>query len=351
MMKSIFALIFIWLISVGVVFSQEPAAVISSDTFSTSIDMFEVSTPMDITLTYDMKAFQRDKNKDEYRDVHFLYQFTDSVAIEHTLRIKPRGQFRKSHCSYAPFWLNIRKADIVNENLQEVKRLKVVTQCRGGKDYSDYVLKEFLAYRIYNLLSPVSFRVRLVHMKYIDTGRKNKESDSWAFMIEPEEMLAERNDGVVIKNDELSMHYMRAAEMDLAALFHYMIGNPDYSITGRHNMKILGLPGYGSLGYTPVPYDFDYTGLVDADYAIPGENLGISSVRQRYFLGPCREDQEFQIAIDHINSHREEILELVEEFPYLSERHKNDMIGYLEDFFSSASGPNFIGSKLKSTCR
>lgn len=350
-MRSILTFLFIWLISVGVVYSQEPQAAISSDTFSTSIDMFEVSAPMDITLTYDMKAFQREKNKDEYRDVHFRYQFNATTAIEHTLRIKPRGQFRKSHCSYAPFWLNIRKADVVNENLQEVKKFKVVTQCKGGKDYSDYVLKEFLAYKIYNLLSPVSFRVRLVHMKYIDTGRKNKESESWAFLIEPEEMLAERSDGVVIKNDELSMHFMRTDELDIAALFQYMVGNSDYSIAGRHNMKILGLPGFGSLGYTPVPYDFDYTGLVNAEYATPGENLGINSVRQRYFMGPCRDDQEFQAAIDHINSHREEIMELVSEFPYLSDKHKNEMIGYLEDYFSSASRPNFIKSNLKSTCR
>jgi len=350
-MKSILTLLFVGLISIGIVYSQEPVGVISSDTFSTSIDMFEVLAPMDFTLTYDMKAFQRDKNKDEYRDVHFLYQFSDSIAIEHTLRIKPRGQFRKSHCSYAPFWLNIRKADVANENLQEVKKFKVVTQCRGGKDYSDYVLKEFLAYKIYNLLSPVSFRVRLVHMKYIDTGRKNKESESWGFLIEPEEMVAVRNEGVVIKKDEISMRYMRTGEMDLAALFQYMIGNPDYSIAGRHNMKILGLPGFGSEGYTPVPYDFDYTGLVNAEYAIPGENLGISSVRERYYMGSCREDKEYQVAIDHILRHREEILELVSEFPYLSDKHKNEMIGYLEDYFSSASGPNFIRSKLKSTCR
>jgi hypothetical protein len=333
------------------VYSQEPADVISSDTFSTAIDLFEVPAPMDITLTYDMKTFQRNKNKDEYVDAHFLYQFNDTLQIEHTLRIKPRGQFRKSHCSYAPFWLNIRKADILNENLQEVKKFKVVTQCRGGKDYSDYVLKEYLTYKIYNLLSPVSFRVRLVHLKYIDTGRKNKLTESWGFLIEPEEMVAERNEAIVVKKDELSMRYMRTREMDVAAMFQYMIGNPDYSIAGRHNMKILGLPGFGSEGYTPVPYDFDYTGLVNAEYAIPGENLGITSVTQRYYLGPCREDHEFQAAIDHINSHRDEILELVSEFPYLNDKHKKEMIAYLEDYFNSASGPNFIGSKLKSTCR
>ena len=116
-------------------------------------------------------------------------------------------------------------------------------------------------------------------------------------------------------------------------------------------MKILGLPQYGTLGYTPVPYDFDYSGIVDSHYAIPGDNLGITSVRQRYYLGLCREDLEYQAAMDHIQGLREEILELVESFPYLGKKHKNDMLGYLEDYFISASRPSFIRQNLRSTCR
>jgi len=350
-MKKTLQTLFLMMISVSVLYAQDPPDVISSDTFSTDLDVFEYPFPMDITLTADLKAFQKNKNKDEYQDVHFHYQFNDSVSIEHTLRMKARGQFRKSHCTYAPFWLNIRKADVVNENLQEVKKFKVVTQCKGGKDYSDYVLKEYLAYKIYNLLSPLSFRVRLTRMKYVDTGRKNKVKESWGFIIEPEEMMADRNDAIVVKNDEISMHFMRPGELDLAALFQYMVGNPDYSIVGRHNMKILGRPGFGTEGYTPVPYDFDYTGIVNAVYALPGENLGVSSVRERYYLGPCREDQDFQVAIDHIKAHREEIMDLVSDFPYLHDKHKKEMIGYLESYFSSASQANFITKNLKSTCR
>ena len=350
-MKLNFKVLFILFTSVCAVYSQEPVSEISSDTFNTAIDMFEVAAPMDITLTYDMKAFQRDKNKDEYRDVHFLYQFNDTTAIEHTLRIKPRGQFRKSHCSYAPFWLNIRKADVINENLQEVKKFKVVTQCRGGKDYSDYVLKEFLAYKIYNLLSPVSFRVRLVQMKYVDTGRKDKVTESWAFLIEPESMLAERLDGLVIKNDKLGMVLMKRDEMLRIALFQYLIGNCDFSVTGRHNIKILGLSGYGAEGYTPVPYDFDYAGFVNASYAVPGEGLGIESVTERYYLGPCRSDSEYLAAIQELEEYREEILELVQTFPYLSEKARNRAIAYIESYFTRASGSSFIQRSLNTTCR
>jgi hypothetical protein len=317
----------------------------------TDIDMFEDPTPMEITLTLNLKQYQKEKFEGEYIPVQFLYEVNDSIRVVKDVRIKARGQFRREHCTFAPFWLNIRKADVANEHLQEVKRMKVVTHCNGGKSYSNYVLKEYLTYKIYNLISPVSFRVRLIHMTYIDTGRRNKVTENWAFLIEPEEMLAERVEGMVVKNDELSMRHMRPEQFDVAALFHYMIGNPDYSIAGRHNMKILGLDEFGSKGYTPVPYDFDYTGLVNAYYAVPGENLGITSVRQRYFLGLCREDSEYQMAIDHIQNLRGEILEEVQNFTYLNDKDKKDMISYLEAYFESAAKPGFIRSNLRTTCR
>jgi hypothetical protein len=130
-----------------------------------------------------------------------------------------------------------------------------------------------------------------------------------------------------------------------------MIGNADYSITGRHNMKILGMPGYGSEGYTPVPYDFDYSGLVDASYAVPGENLGITSVRERYYLGPCRKDEAYVAAIEHINQYREDILLMVKEFEYLDQKHKKSVIWYLEDYFAMAGQNNMLEYSIQRTCR
>ncbi len=321
------------------------------DTIDTSADIFEEVDPMKITLTLDLKKYQKEKYKGEYMPVRFLYEFNDTLFLEKEMRMKARGAFRRSHCSLAPFWLNIRKADVANVHLQDVNRFKVVTHCQGSKTYDEYVLKEYLAYKIYNIISPVSFRVRLIRMKYVDTGRKDKVTEGWAFMIEPEEMLAERVGGQVIKKDELSITYMKPGEMDLAAMFMYMIGNSDFSISGRHNMKILGMPGFGSEGYTPVPYDFDYSGLVDASYAIPSENLGIASVRERYYLGPCREDDAYLAAIEHINQHRDEILQIVNDFEYLDEKHKKNAIFYLEQYFAKAGTDHMLKFSLDKTCR
>jgi hypothetical protein len=298
-----------------------------------------------------LKKYQREKFKGEYLPVKFHYQLNDTLTLEKDVRIKARGNFRREHCSFAPFWLNIRKSDVVNQNLQGVKRIKVVTHCNGGRSYGDYVLKEYLAYRIYNILSPASFRVRLVKMRYVDTGRKNRVTENWAFMIEPESLLAERLQAVVIKKDNLSMRHMDKEEMDRVALFMYMIGNPDFSVKGRHNVKILGIGNFGVDGFTPVPYDFDYSGLINTYYAVPGEELGIKSVRERYYLGACRDDQAYQKAMDHLEKHREEILELVQEFPLITDKARKEMVAYLESYFTIARGRNFMEYSLRSTCR
>ncbi len=336
---------------VSLLSQQEQQQIRMVDTIDTSVDLFDETEPMHITLTLDLKRYQREKHRGEYMQVHFLYQFNDTLHLEKTMRMKARGNFRRSHCNLAPFWLNIRKADVKNRHLQDIKRIKIVTHCKGSKAYEEYVLKEYLCYKIYNIISPVSFRVRLVRMAYVDSGRKNKVTGGWAFMIEPEAMLAQRTGALVVKRDNLTTLLMRPGEIDLVALFQYMIGNADYSVVGRHNLKIVGLPGFGVEGYTPVPYDFDYTGLVDAYYAVPGENLGLTSVRERYYLGPCREDEAFIAAIEHINQCREEILQLVNGFDYLDTKYKNEVIHYLEQYFELTGQYQSLIPSLQRTCR
>ncbi len=330
---------------------DEPGLVDLGDTIFTSVDMFKGNEPLEMTLTFDVKKYIRTKHSEDYIPVDLLLHFNDSIDIKKEVRIKSRGNFRKASCIFAPFWLNIKKADVENQYLQEVKKMKVVTHCKTGDEYEDYVMLEYLAYKIYNLLTPVSFRVRMIKMKYVDTGRKNKVSESWAFLIEPEDMMAERNDGLAIKNDKLAMALTRPVDMFRVALFQYLIGNSDYSVTGRHNLKLLGLPGFGSDGYTPVPYDFDYSGFVDASYAVPGENLGITSVTQRYYLGPCLEKPEYLAGMQYLEDHREEMLELVQDFPYLSEQARTKAIAYIESYFTEAANPKFIERNLTSTCR
>jgi hypothetical protein len=130
-----------------------------------------------------------------------------------------------------------------------------------------------------------------------------------------------------------------------------MIGNSDYSVAGRHNIKILGMPGFGSQGYTPVPYDFDYSGIVDAYYAIPGDKLGIKSVTERYYLGPCSDEPLLRSTIEYINQHREDILQMVNDFEYLDIKKRKQVFNYLEEYFDLAEKVDPVVYDVERTCQ
>jgi hypothetical protein len=347
----LYTILFLWLAWPG--FSQDPGDPFTlEDSIEIDIDIFAPETPARITLEYDMKEFRKRKGTDKYLEAKLTYHMDDSIKDRiRSVRIRPRGKNRREVCTFPPIWINIRKSGIDNRFLENIKKIKLVTHCGGSRAYESYVLREFIAYRIYNLISPYSFRTRLVRMKYIDTGRSNRELESWAFLIEPEEMLAERMDMLPFKNDRVSMKGTDSTWMDRMALFQYMIGNSDYSVTGRHNVKILRDKYPAKLKLIPVPYDFDYSGLVNARYAIPGDNLGIESVRERYFLGPCRDASEYRKTIDKFLSLQEGINNLVNDFEYLPRYEKADILKYLDGFFNNITESRYVEQRVMSTCR
>lgn len=314
-------------------------------------DLFGKEEALNLTLKADFKTFRKTRSKGEYHDAIMSCLVSDSIKLSKPVRMRARGIYRKANCSIPPIWLNIRYSGISSEELSGIRRIKMVTECRSGDHYADYLLREYLAYKIYNLVTPYSFRVRLINLKMIDTGRDNKETLAWAFLIEPTELMAYRSGTEEIQNDMLAMRTVNQEAMDRLAMFQYMIGNPDYSVTGRHNLKILSTKTSGPSDYIPVPYDFDFTGFVNANYAIPNETFGLTSLRERYFAGPCRDRQSYEKAIASLQVVRDEIEATIWAFDLLDEEQRFDMIGYIESFFNTADNEHFIDRELSTTCK
>lgn len=322
------------------------------DSLSLDYDLFEVEEPAEVILKFDLKQFQRNKMKPAYLPAELEYVLNDSVSIKHEgVRLKARGNSRRELCYIPPIMINLKMADIQNENLKGYNKVKLVTNCNVLKKYDTYVFKEYLAYKIYQLISPNSFRVRLVKITYVDTGRKDKKTEAWSFLIEPEKMLADRLDMLAIKRDDISMRHTDTASMNLMSIFQYMIGNSDYSIAGRHNVKLMKSKDPFRQYLIPIPYDFDYSGIVNADYAVPGENLNISSVTERYFLGLCQSEEQYRKAIDAVHAQKDNIYALVNNFEYLPKAERESIIWYLDQFFRGSIEEGFVESSLRRTCR
>jgi hypothetical protein len=336
----------------AVIFAQDSiSAYRVEDTLDIDLDIFAEEEPVSFTMIYDIKHFLRNKYKDEYFKALMIYHFNDTTDIENKIRLKARGKNRQENCPFPPIWVNIRKTDFQDMHLEGTKKIKMVTHCSRSQANFNNIFKEYLLYKIYNLLSPYSFRVRLIKVKYVDTGRKNKEYDAWGFFIEPEDLLAERLDAYPLKLDNLALSQIDAGILDIMAVFQYMVGNADYSIRGRHNVKLLKSKDADKIYAIPVPYDFDYSGFVNANYAIPGDNLGLTSVTQRYFLGPCRTEESYEQTFRYFFDRKEEIYKLIESFEYFDEKEKITAIDYLDEFFSKAVSSAYIKKNILSTCR
>lgn len=321
------------------------------DSISLARDFFDKDEVVELKIEFDLKEFQRTRKEEEYHPA--VLHYTDDFGQNHSFKVKlrTRGIFRKSYCYLPPFWINIENSGVDTHELEDIKKMKVVTHCMKQKDFQDYVLKEYLAYKIYNIISPYSFKVRLLHITYIDTGRSKREMQGWAFVIEPIELLARRVDARIVENEELAMARMNAGIMDRLALYYYMIGNTDFSITGMHNVKIIMLNQPGPTGYIPIPYDFDFTGFVNALYARPAENVPIEKVTERYFLGMCRTDAIYKLVIDEFKGNSKEVHQLLQSFEYMNIDQKIEMLLFLEEFHNEIADEAFIDKYIRPTCR
>jgi hypothetical protein len=91
---------------------------------------------------------------------------------------------------------------------------------------------------------------------------------------------------------------------------------------------------------------------VDASYAIPDDKItGTTSIRERIFLGVCRSREVYQKDLEEFLEKKEEFYGIINEFPYLDEKQKKDMIYYLETFYEQCTGKQKILSVFLNSCK
>jgi hypothetical protein len=324
----------------------------AADTLQQDFGLFSNDDVLNLSLRFDITEYTRKKPKEEYLDAVLTYYINDKDSINKNIRLKSRGEFRNSFCSFPPIYLNFKKAGFQMADLKKIEKVKLVTHCNYGNQ--DYLFKEYLIYKLYNVLTDNSFRTRLVNVRYINTNpkKKSKPIQAYAFMIEPLNVLAERVNAIPVESVNLGQKNIVPEMMDRVAIFCYMIGNTDISVPNQHNCKVLSqrnssTPELGMI----VPYDFDYSGLVNAEYAVPYEGLSIKTVRERIYLGLCRSEEVFTNELKEFAEKKDEFYKVINGFPYLSERTKKEMINYLDEFYRGFDKRNSIVYDIRANCK
>ena len=283
---------------------------------------------MSIKLNYSTKRIKKDTNDSTYIKTVLSYKLEDGSWKDLNVELRARGNFRRNNCYFAPIKIKIKKEAYKKTLFKGQKKLKLVLPCLLQKDKNDNVIKEFIAYKLYELISPYYFNTRLVDISLTEPrGKKTRTHNLKGFLIEDDKKIAARHNGKIVERsiNPLAQDHLTCVQN---SFFQFMIGNIDFSMAKQHNAKLL----YIDKNIFPLPYDFDMCGLVNASYATVSQTqnnaIKITSVTQRQYRG-------FKRVSGVISQVREEFLQ-----------NKNKMLAIIDSYETSFENP-----KEFETCR
>ncbi len=322
------------------------------------VKLFKDHAMMSVTLKGPWRSIQRRKtNPEKHAGV---LEYTDTNGQRHSLSLglTTRGLTRlEKVCDFPPLKLWFDKAQVKDTMFRGQGSLKMVTYCKSNRGYQQYFVKEYLSYRIYNLITPYSFKVRPMMVTYLDTERDSKPLERFGFLIEDVDDVAERNGLKELEIPRVKYRNLDPVETSNYTLFQYLISNLDWSATGGrdpveccHNSKLMS-EGPGSLPVYPVPYDLDASGLVNAPYAAPPDVLKVRRITQRLYRGFCFHNDELPAALARYRDNKQEILALFKNEELLTSKTRNTAVKYLEGFYEYLDKPAGIKKHLTDKCR
>lgn len=345
--------IFILLISFLLINSSYSAA-----KEATPPKLFSDTTELKVTLSGPWRNIQRNVKKDALYPAKLTYTGADGQQQTIDVEVAPRGISRRLDvCKFPPLKIHFDKEKVKGTEFRGNKSLKLVTYCQANRKYEQYYIKEFLVYRIFNLFTELSFRVKPLMIEYTDSVKTGDSITRFGFLIEDIDDVAKRNDMEKLTIPKVPIKQLDPVMSSQFSLFQYLIGNLDWAATGGpsevrccHNSRLIGKdanenPKYG------IPYDFDSSGLVNAHYAAPPDGLRVRNIRQRLFRGFCGHNDTLDQVAVQFREKKSGIFALFEDNPHLTDKTRDKAIAYMEDFYTVLNDPKRFKKELTDKCR
>lgn len=318
--------------------------------------LFSRNEILNVRIEAPFRMLATERPTDEYTTAKFSYTVEDGNEIVLDAGIRTRGNFRlrQEVCPFPPLRMNLEKSQTRNTLFDKQDKLKIVTHCQNNSPrYEQAIITEYLAYRILNLLTDISYRARLVRITYVYTD-VDRELENYAILIEHKDRLAERIGAEVMQVQRTSIDKLRPDHLNLVSVFQYFIGNTDYSpiasMAGEdccHNVSLFDVADEADYA---VPYDFDLSGIVDAPHAFPNPRFHLRSVRQRLYRGRCANNGQLPASLAQFQARRDEIEALLNGQSELTAATRKSAQRFIGDFYDTISRPKSVARKLIKKC-
>ena len=308
--------------------------------------LFQDGPTLEFTLTSEFNLINAERTPNNAK------QFPGVLAVDGLdipVKLGSRGHLRlKSQtCDFVPIKVEFPREHLAGTIFEGQTTLKLGTHCRGERDSDQYVIREYLAYKLANLVTPLSLRARLARGTYVDARSKKKMATHSALFLEHENDLARRLGGREARLPHMVFNEFDKPALTTMMMLEYMLGNTDYSIWTLHNVVIVQDK---KRKFFPVPYDFDLSGMVHAPYAAPDPRLSLRSVTDRLYRGPCHTVEEFNAAAEPFRARQADMKAAIDAVSELNTVHKGEMKDYLDGFFRRIATPDSIKKTFVDGC-
>ncbi len=339
------------------ILGMTPPVLVADDEAQQVAPLFANNDVLAVTINAPFKKIMDNRSSDEELPATLTYVDAEAGEVTVDLSIRTRGRFRRNPrvCKFAPLRLNFKKSSVKDTVFAKSDKLKLVTHCRtGNKRYAQSLLAEYMAYRIFNLVTDQSFRVRALQVLYVDSNGESKDTEAFAFVIEHRNQLGKRiglkeNDAM-----ETEVRMLDSGHTNLGSLFQFMIGNTDFSPiraapgeTCCHNNMLFGeTPGE----IIVIPYDFDQSGIVNAPHGSPNPRFGLRNVRDRLYRGRCVNNDHLTASVEVFVERKADIYALFEEQPGFSKSTVKQTRRFLDDFYDIIENPKRLEARITEKC-
>ena len=301
-------------------------------------DLLEGKNYVSVTISLNLDSLINNRYNEDKIGGTFVFKSAAGKNLSFSVNINLRGKYRRRMCGFPPLKLNFNKSELSDNGLSKADEYKLVTHCLEGEEGDVNIVKEFLAYQLYQQVSPLSYRSKLLKITYQDTKSDNKIV-GMAILLEDKSSFEKRHDVSEMKDTfSLPRSNFDDSNFRTHGLFQYLIGNVDWSTAISKNIDIYKSKKNGKMFI--VPYDFDFSGFVNVSYAVPNKDYNQKKVRDRLLLEADKSDSLYQSEIQKFIALKPTFIELIKKQKGLEMEVKIDLEDYIHSFY------NNIGSGL-----
>ncbi len=275
---------------------------------------------------------------------YFPGTLTTEDGTIYKVELKPRGRYRRKVAEIPPLKIKFKKKDITASGLDTFNEIKLVLPCYDTDLGDQLLVKEYLAYKMFESITGASTKARLIKLSIRDLHVEKSKKAMYAILLEDEEEMTHRLKGTLVEEYGISPDSLIMNQAALVALFEYMIGNTDWDVSMMRNVRLIKSTENGKV--LVVPYDFDFSGLVGAPYASPSSESGLKTVKDRFLMANGIKEDALKKALQVLKSSRKQLKEICQS-KYLNRQTSEDMIAYLDSFFIGLEGKDIIPQMLK----